>query len=236
MRDLAQRAGELRLHEPVACLVEVAVALEDAARGRELREVMRVQRAGFFVAEDKTFSGEANGRSHNAAQPEPPEVALGVDEARDRAGNAGGLWAVGRHPRDDVAVRIEIHVGARGGRRLLAEVEEVRFGGFQATGACGRAGADEHEAASADVAGRRKRDGQREADGNRGVHGIATGAQDLDAGVGRVVLNGDDHRVLRAHGRCWRDRRSGSGLRCLGERADGEESECSGGEEFHYVQ
>ena len=55
---------------------------------------------------------------------------------------------------------------------------------------------DEHEAASAQVAGYRVGDGQGEADGYGCVDGVAAFLEDLEAGVGGVVLDGDDHGVF----------------------------------------
>ncbi len=107
-------------------------------------------------------------------------------------------------------MRVEVHVAGGRGGGLFAEVEEVglvgeSFGGF--AGLCGvaghalrGAGSDEHKAAAADVAGRRQRDGEREAYGDGGVDGIAAGTQDAEAGVGGVMLDGDDHVVLGADG------------------------------------
>ena len=55
--------------------------------------------------------------------------------------------------------------------------------------------ADEHEAAAADVSGGGVDDGEGEADGYGCVDGVAALLEDGDAGVGGVVLDGDDHGV-----------------------------------------
>ena len=60
--------------------------------------------------------------------------------------------------------------------------------------------ADEHEAASAEVSGEGIDDGEREADGYGCIDGVAALLEDGDAGVGGVVLDGDDHGVLGACG------------------------------------
>jgi hypothetical protein len=60
--------------------------------------------------------------------------------------------------------------------------------------------ADEHEASAADVACCRIDDREREADGYSCIDGIAALLEDFDAGVGGVVLDGDDHGVLAADG------------------------------------
>ena len=94
--------------------------------------------------------------------------------------------------RDDFALRVEVHVRRRSGGGLLAVVDEVGFAGVHA---------DEHEAAAADVAGLGKDDGEGESDGDGGVDCVAAGFEDFDAGVGGVVVDGDDHGVLGGRGR-----------------------------------
>ena len=116
---------------------------------------------------------------------------LRVGDAGDGAGNSAGLVADERHAGDDVALRVEVHVAGGGGGGLLAVVEEVGFAVLVA---------DEHEASSADVAGAGVDDGEGEVDGDGGVDGVAALLEDLDAGVGGVVLDGDDHGVLGADG------------------------------------
>ena len=102
-----------------------------------------------------------------------------------------------RRSLDDVAGGVEVHVGGRGERRLLAEIEE----GLPAVGELQR-----HEAAAAEVARRRIDDRQRIADGDRRVDGVAAAAQHVDADLGREVLRRHDHAVL------GRDRRHRGGL------------------------
>ena len=60
--------------------------------------------------------------------------------------------------------------------------------------------ADEHEAASAEVAGEGIDDGEGEVYRNGCVDCVSTFFEDLDACVGGVVLNSDDHGV---GGACW---------------------------------
>ncbi len=82
----------------------------------------------------------------------------------------------------------------RGEGRLLAEIEE----GLSAVGELQR-----HEAAAAEIAGRRIDDGERIADRDRGVDGVAAALEDVDADLGREVLGRHDHAVLGGH-RCHR--------------------------------
>jgi len=60
--------------------------------------------------------------------------------------------------------------------------------------------ADEHEAATADVASLGVDDGEGEAYGYGGVDGVAALLEDGEASVGGVVVDGDDHRVAGADG------------------------------------
>ena len=73
---------------------------------------------------------------------------------------------------------------------LLAIVDE----GGLAVSEC-----DEHEAATAKVARDGMHDGQREAGGHGGIDGVAAVFQDFHAGIGRLVMDADDHRVFRPH-------------------------------------
>ena len=135
---------------------------------------------------------------------------------------------------DDVAGGVEVHVGGRGERGLLAVVDEDVFAGVLV---------DEHESAAAEVAGEGVDDGEREADGDGGVDGIAAGLQDSDAGVGGEVMHGDDHGVRGADGlvvleqerglagsRVWHLARAlGSARRAAGPRRGGKRRERGGG-------
>ena len=150
-----------------------------------------MQGAGFFGGEDVAVGGELDGGGHVLREGEFAEVLLRVGEAGDGAGDSAGLVADERHAGDDVALGVEVHVAAGGGGGLFAVVEEVGFAVLVA---------DEHEAAAADVAGCGVDDGEGEADGYGCVDGVAALFEDGDAGVGGVVLDGDDHGVGGAGG------------------------------------
>ena len=112
--------------------------------------------------------------------------------------------AEGAQAFDDVAVRPEIHVAGRGERRLFAEIEER----LAAIGELHR-----HEAAAADIAGRRVDDGERIADRDRGIDRVAAALQHVDADARRELVGRDHHAVLGRDGggrggpRLDRDRR-----------------------------
>jgi hypothetical protein len=77
--------------------------------------------------------------------------------------------------------------------------------------------ADEHEASATEVAGEGVDDGESETYGYGCVDGVAALLEDGDAGVGRVVLDADDHCVLGAggfFGGSWLGNCLGSRLGC----------------------
>ena len=78
---------------------------------------------------------------------------------------------------------------SRGGRRRLAVVDR-RLAAIRQ--------ADHHEAAAADVARARVRHRQREADGDRGVHGVAALLQDVHAGLATRNASADATIPCRA--------------------------------------
>jgi hypothetical protein len=118
-------------------------------------------------------------------------VLLRVAEAGDGAGDAAGFIAVDGEVGDDSAGGIEIHVARGGGGGLLAIVEEMGGAVFFA---------DEHEAAATDVASGGVDDGKRKAGSDGCIDGVAALFEDCEAGVGCVVLYGDDHGVFGTDG------------------------------------
>jgi hypothetical protein len=59
--------------------------------------------------------------------------------------------------------------------------------------------AEEHESAAPNVAGLRMHDREREADGDSGVDGIASGFHDVLASLRGKLMDADHHGVLRAN-------------------------------------
>ena len=186
--DALECARELGLNETVAGFQEVAVALKETARGWKRRQVFCSSKiVSFLVREDVALARQADGGRHVLRQGQAAVVLLRIGEAGDGAGDADGLVAEGRLPGDDIAVRVEIHVGGGSGRGLLAIVDEMGVAGVHA---------DEHEASAADIAGLGEDDGEGETDGDGRVHRVAAGLEDFDAGVGGRVMDADHHRVL----------------------------------------
>ena len=189
--DAAEGFGEDGLGEAVAGLVEVAVALEDVGGGGEVGEGLVFEVGGFGCGEYVTVRGQFDGGGHVFCESEFAEVGVGEGEAGDGARDAGGEVALGGAAGGDVAGGVEVHVAGGGGGGFFAVVEEVWFAVMVA---------DEHEAAAAEVAGLRVDDGEGEGHGDGGVDGVAALLEDLDAGVGGVVLDGDDHGVAGGDG------------------------------------
>ncbi len=189
--DFGEGGGEERLPEGVACLIEVAVALEDAGGDGEADEVLAVEGAGLRGGEGVAFGGEADGGSHVLGEGELAEVLLGVDETGDGAGDSAGLVADGGEAGDDIFIGVEVHVGGSGGGGLFAVVEEMGLALVVA---------DEHEASATEIAGEGIDDSEGEAYGHGRVDGVAALLEDGYAGVGGVVVDGDDHGVGGAGG------------------------------------
>ena len=216
--DALKGVGEVGLAEGLACLVEFAVAIEDALRFGELGQIAAVEGAGFPFGKDEAFLREPDGGGHVLCEGELAEALLRVDEALDRAGDADGLVAEGGEAGYDFAGGVEIHVGRGCAGGALAEVEEVGGGGALPVSGPVLGHADEHEASSAEIAGARVGDGQGEADGDCGVDGVAALLEDGEAGVRGVVLDADDHGVasglgalLSRKGETWQQGQRGQG-------------------------
>ncbi len=145
----------------------------------------------FFDGEDEAVGGELDGGRHVLGEGEFAVVLLRVGEASDGAGDTAGLIADEGHVWNDIALGVEVHVAAGGCGGFFAVVEEVCFAVLVA---------DEHKATAADIAREGVNDRESKADGHGCVDGVASLLEDLDAGVGGVVMDGDDYGVLGADG------------------------------------
>ncbi len=92
-------------------------------------------------------------------------------QAGHGAGHPGGTMGETRPLRDGIAVFVLEHGLGGGGRRGLAIVDGDDFVAVLV--------GDQHEAAAADIAGARLGNGQGEAGGDRGIHGVAAVGQDI---------------------------------------------------------
>ena len=183
LRDAVQRARELGLRQSVAGVPISPVLLEDALGFRVLRQVAgALQRFRQRIAHWETLRRQG-GSGFNEIGPFAAAVfAMSQLESAHGAGNAGGFPAVQAFA-GGLSGSIQIHVARGFLGSALAKIDE----GGTAVGET-----DQHESAAAQVSGVGMRHGERESDGDRGVHGIAAVLQDLDAHVGR-------QRLLRAH-------------------------------------
>ena len=142
-------------------------------------------------------------------------ILLGEREAGDRSRDTDGFVSEKAGVLDDVALRVEVHVGGCGGGSFFAVVEEVH---------CAVGHADEHEASAAQVAGFREDDGQCKAGGNGRVDGVAAGFHHVDARLRGQFVRAHDHRMLGVVGP-----QSGRiGSRAEPEQAAGKSTACGG--------
>ena len=121
-------------------------------------------------------------------QRELAKAPLRFDQPGHRARNTDRQIANCGSIGNDLALAVEIHIGGRTQGRFFTEVDEVRFTVGQA---------QHHEAASAQVACVGVDDSQCEANGDRGIHCVASCLQHLQTCITGVVMNADHHGVLR---------------------------------------
>ncbi len=183
-----------------SCLIVLTVALEDAVRVWELREVFVLQVAGIFPGERETVFRQFDGGRHDPIEWKLPVFLQGVNHAGDGTGNANRPVTHQAGLFDDVALRVEVHVGGRSRRSLFAVVDEVG-------GAVGHA--DKHEPTPAEISCLRVHDGEGEARGDGGVDGVAAGLHYLYAGARGQLVDAGHHGVRRVDGM----RRSGQRAR-----------------------
>ena len=157
-----------------------------------------------FIGQRKALARKLDGGSDYFFQRQLAIFLFRVNQAGNRAGDAYGpvsddagilvgVW-------ENVALSVQIHVFRGRGGRFFAEVDEMSF----AVGV-----AEKKEAASAKISGLGMNDGEREAGGDGGIDGIASGLQHLNPGArGKLVNAGDDGvRSVRGTQRRGRDGR-----------------------------
>ena len=190
--DAGQRARQVRLREHLAGLVGHAVL-------RELRQRRRVRLHG------RQDAGDRRRERLGEREPSLRERDGGLDQAlpRQLPVRAPGKVKPGDGPRhahremaavvlDGVVLPVSQEHRRRGRRRrLLAEVVRHGIAGGRAI---------DDEPSSADVAGGRVHDGQREGRRDGRIDGAAAGLQHVHADRRRGGLLRHDHAVRRAHG------------------------------------
>ncbi len=191
--DQLQAAGQVGVAQDVARVGNTAIVEEDLARALPGAEVGVLRREGARqrLAHREALACQRDGRCHQRGALHRAVVIERVGEPGHGARHADGGLREQRLLGDDVAVGIEEHVAGGVCRRGLAEVD----GGVLARLAI----VQDHEAAAADVAGVGQRDRQREAHGDRGVHGVAAAPQHVHADVGGQRARRAHHAVQRVH-------------------------------------
>ena len=164
-----QSRGELGLHESLAGLVWMSIALEDAPALRKLLHALHGpltgQAAREILADWKPF-GRQFVRGLDEVGPGKLSMAF-VRQCQpgDGSRHAGRFVPDERSIFDDVAAGVEVHVACGRQRRALAIID--RF--FSAVGF-----SEKDETAAAKVSGFRPGDGESERDSDSGVHCIST--------------------------------------------------------------
>ena len=191
--DRLERRGEIVERDVIAGLRDAAVGPQiDARRRRVAGKRLRRQRQGIG---DVVVDGEALPRERDRRRDQVGErefaravFAPGELEAGDGSRHADRKPGIARLERIGLAVGVEEHVLGRRRRRGLAIVDRDRLVEIGAM--------NQHEAAAAEVAGARKRDGEREADRDRRIDGVAAALQDVQPDARGRRLLADDHAML----------------------------------------
>ena len=108
-------------------------------------------------------------------------------QAHDGSGNPHRQITVETAVADNLAARVEEHVGAGGERRPLAKIDE----GIFAVGEM-----NDHESAAAEIAAARMCHRQRVADRYRGIDGVATLTQNCRTHIRSQVLGSNHHPLI----------------------------------------
>ena len=147
------------------------------------------QRIGDIVVDNEALARERDRRRDQIREGEFARAifAPGELEAGDGSRHADRQAGIARLERIGLAVGVEKHVLGRRGGRGFAIVDgdrPVEVGAM-----------DQHESAAAEVAGARQRDGEREADRDRRIDGVAAMLQDIEPDARRGRFLGYDHAM-----------------------------------------
>ena len=145
------------------------------------------QRVGDVLVDGEALTRERDGGRDEVGEGElaRPVFAPRELEASDGSGHADREPGIARLERIGLAVGVEEHVLGRRGRRGLAVVDRDRLIKIGAM--------DQHEAAAADVARARQGDGEREADRDRRIDGVAAALEHVQPDARRRRLLAHDH-------------------------------------------
>ena len=190
--DGLERRGEVVERDVIAGLLHAAVGPEKDARRRRMageRLGGEGQRVGDVVVDGEALTRERDRGRDQVGERELARAvfAPGELEAGDGPRHADREARIARLERIGLAVGVEEHVLGRRRGRGLAVVDRDRL---IAIGAM-----DQHEAAAADIAGARQGDGERKADRDRRIDGVAAALQDVEPDPRRRRLLGHDHAM-----------------------------------------
>ncbi len=174
--DRLKRRGEIVEPDAVAGLRNAAVRAQiDARRRRVAGERLRRQWQGIgdVVVDGKPLPREFDRRRDQISEREFARAILapGEFEAGDGPRYADREPGIARLEWIGLAVGVKEHVFGRRDRRRFAVVDRDRSVEIGAI--------DQHEAAAAEVAGARKRDGESESDRDRRIDRVAAAFQDV---------------------------------------------------------
>jgi hypothetical protein len=194
-RDRRQRVGQIGLDQPIAALQGTIAGKEDLSRGGPAPEQAGGARQGIGEARfhGNAVARQCLGRGDEFGEGEAARTveAVRLGQPPHGAGHPHRLAAAGGGRAVGLAVRVEEHIGAGGGRRGLAVIEGDDLLALRAV--------DHHEAAAAEVARAGQGHGEREPHRYGGVDRIAAGLQDRDADLRGARLLRRDHAVSTEH-------------------------------------
>ena len=203
--DGCQRTPQIFLNQAIPGLQwRPILAQENACRLRILPDPLdrRIEDVGIAAIEHKPFAGQPDRWRHNLSAIEFAVFAQRRIEAQHRPRHADGPITVQARILDNVAARIEVHVGRRRRRRLFAEVEED----VAPIGQVNR-----HEPAATNIPATRIDDRLRITNRHRGIDGIAAHLEDVHTDFRGQMLGGHHHPVFFFNGRQrGRERRAGN--------------------------
>ena len=212
-RDRLQRRGQVGLLQEITHLRLVTVESERLDRGRELAQLGRpFETARQGVGQRNPVTCERDRRGHHGCSGERAVPLHQLEHPVDASGHTDTLVSAGAETRDHLAVGIEEHPFGCSAGRFLSEIEREGLS---------LGGQTDHEAATANVAGRGVGHRQRKLDRGGRVKGVAARLENLDADTGRERLGRGHHPV----GRDVRPRIEGGGPEdeCHGHDCDGEQ-------------
>ncbi len=187
-----QTMREILLHQPIALLPRRAVRfVEDrfaVGMGNQHLFAVGLQVIRQRIVDWNTVTRQSDSRCQQSAQRQSAIFLRSQRQSSDGARRAGGEMRSQRQLTVGVALLIQEHVARRMARRHFTEID---------SSSATRGGAQQHKAASAQVARLRMGHGQRKAHGDRGIHRIPALTQNFHAHLGCQRIHRRHHAVVR---------------------------------------